>query len=83
MDDSSKSDAEWVTKGLISACECFSCRNKINHKLKDNRVSILCRDICNFKPLRGTTDSTVSKLHDIEEEQNYSKIRIDPAQGIR
>ena len=68
MDGSSKLKAKWATKGLISACECFSCMNKINHELVGERVRILCGDPCKFKPLKGVVGSPIAKIPGMEQE---------------
>jgi hypothetical protein len=39
---------QWITKGVISASDCFSCANRIDHEVKGRRISILCRNPCNF-----------------------------------
>lgn len=67
MDGSSKLKAKWVNRGLISACECFSCMNKINHKLSENRVRILCRNPCKFEPLKAEAGFLISKRPNIEQ----------------
>jgi hypothetical protein len=56
----------WVTRGVISACECFSCVNKVEHRLNDARVSILCRDPCNYKPKSGGDRPVVTEIDNIE-----------------
>jgi len=63
MISSDEKDGEWVNRGFISASECFSCANKINHKRRAHSISVLCRDPCNYKPLRGERHP---KLEDIE-----------------
>ena len=68
MTDSSKIKEKWETRGLISACECFSCMNKLDHRLMGNRVRILCRNQCEFKPLKGASGTRVVKIPDIEQE---------------
>ena len=65
-DASSKRDAKWVTRGIISACECFSCANKVSHRLKGNRVSILCRDPCRYTALQGETRPSLYKMEDTD-----------------
>jgi hypothetical protein len=44
---------KWVSRGIISASECFTCVNRVGHRLMGARVSILCRDQCNYEPLKG------------------------------
>ena len=66
MDGSSKRDVKWLSRGLISASECFSCANKVDHKVKGSRVSILCRDQCNYKPLKGERRPALDNIEDIE-----------------
>jgi len=41
-------EGKWIVKGVVSASQCFSCLNKIEHKLKGRRVLILCKDNCNY-----------------------------------
>lgn len=62
-----KPDAEWVSRGIISACECFSCANKVAHRLRGVRVSILCMDPCRYRPLKGETRPSLEKMPDIEQ----------------
>jgi len=62
-----KLDAKWVSRGIISACECFSCGNKVAHSLKGVRVSILCRDPCRYKQLEGEARPALDKMADIEQ----------------
>lgn len=66
MDDSEKRDGKWVTRGIISASECFSCANKIDHRLRDRSVSILCLDPCNYRPLRGERRTVLEDIEDVE-----------------
>ncbi|MCW3991834.1 MAG: hypothetical protein NWE79_03940 [Candidatus Bathyarchaeota archaeon] len=42
-----------MSRGLISASECFTCANSSDHRLMGVRVSILCRDPCNYEPVKG------------------------------
>jgi Zn finger protein HypA/HybF involved in hydrogenase expression len=48
-------NAKWVIREIYSACDCFSCKNKIEHKFVEFKVSIYCRDPCNYKPRRTDT----------------------------
>ena len=66
MDGSRKLEAEWVCRGLISASECFSCANKIDHRYSGSRVSILCRDPCNYKPLEGERRPALDDIERLE-----------------
>lgn len=66
MDSSRKRNAKWVSRGFISASECFSCANKVNHKIRGSRVSILCKDQCNYKPLKGERRLALNNIEDIE-----------------
>lgn len=53
VDESSKSEkiqGSWVVRGIYSASECFSCINKIDHALKEDRISIFCKDYCKYEP---------------------------------
>ena len=60
-------DAKWISRGIISACECFSCSNKIDHRLRGNRVSVLCSEHCRYSPLKGETRPELGKMADIEQ----------------
>lgn len=62
-----KLDAEWVSRGVISACECFSCTNKVAHRLRGVRVSVLCRDPCRYEPMKGEVRPALEKMTDIEQ----------------
>lgn len=64
---SSKPKAKWVTRGVIAACECFSCSNKVGYKLKGSRVSILCENPCTYKLLEGEVRPAIDKIADIEQ----------------
>ncbi|MFQ6076804.1 MAG: hypothetical protein ACE5Z5_11825 [Candidatus Bathyarchaeia archaeon] len=70
MVGSRKQGVKWVPRGLISASECFSCANKVDHRHSGSGVSILCRDPCNYKPLRGERRLV---LDDIEEEKQHTE----------
>ena len=59
-------EPSWVIKGMLSACDCFSCVNKVEHMLKNNRVHILCREPCNYKPRSRMDRPITAKLYDIE-----------------
>ena len=61
-----KRNETWVSRGILSACECFSCRNKITHRFRGSNVRILCKNPCKYRPLKGVTESAVSKLPDVE-----------------
>ena len=63
---SSKLKAKWVSRGIISACECFSCANKVSHRFKESRVSILCKDPCKYKQLKGEVRPALEKIADLE-----------------
>jgi len=63
---SSKRKAKWVSRGIISACECFSCANKVSHRFKESRVSILCNDPCRYKQLEGERRTVLKKIADLE-----------------
>lgn len=63
MSPSRRRDERWVVRGFLSACECFSCVNKMGHRLKGERVFILCRNPCNYLPLRG---EVAPRIEDIE-----------------
>ena len=67
MNVSSNNDEKWVNKGLITAYECFSCTNKINHKFKDNRITILCKDPCNYTPKKEELRPHFEKIPEIEQ----------------
>lgn len=45
-----KRKSSWVNKGIYSACECFSCANKVEHEFREYSVRIFCRDYCNYEP---------------------------------
>ena len=64
---SPKRTENWVSRGILSACDCFSCSNKIAHRFKDTKISILCREPCNYRPLKGAERPVVDKLTDIEQ----------------
>lgn len=66
-DANPKLNAKWVSRGIISACECFSCSNKVDHRLRGVRVSILCREPCRYRPLKGETRPALDKIADIEQ----------------
>jgi len=63
---SSKRKAKWVSRGIISACECFSCANKVDHRFKESRVSILCNDPCRYKLLKGEVRPALIEIADLE-----------------
>ena len=63
---SSKRKAKWVSRGIISACECFSCANKVSHRFKESRVSILCKDPCRYKLMEGEVRPALDKIADLE-----------------
>jgi len=63
---SSKHKAKWVSRGIISACECFSCANKVSHRFKESRVSILCKDPCRYVQLSGEKRTVLDKIADLE-----------------
>jgi len=58
---SSKHNWHWVHKGPVSATECFSCANMADYRITGEMVSILCRDLCNYKPLEGKARLGFSK----------------------
>lgn len=60
----SKPNAEWVSKGILSAFECFRCANKVDHRFEETNVCVLCRDPCKYRPLKGET--TYHTIDDIE-----------------
>ena len=66
MDKTRKRDSTWESRGLISASECFSCANKVNHRYGDHRVSILCKDPCNYRPLKGERRLNIDDIEDLE-----------------
>lgn len=74
---SPKKENIWVSRGIISACECFSCENKLDHRFRDGRVLILCKDPCNYKPLSGVEKSEAYKIEDIEHLKNSELISED------
>jgi hypothetical protein len=58
---SSSKEGKWIARGWVTASECFSCRNKLGHRVGGERVFILCGDNCNYHPLdkdkvKGTED---------------------------
>lgn len=57
----------WVSRGILSACECFSCANKLAHRFKETKIRILCKDPCHYKPIKGVERSVIDKLEDIEQ----------------
>jgi len=57
-----------VSRGILSACECFSCENKIAYRFKETSVSILCKDPCRYRPLKNEKRPSMEKLTDIEQE---------------
>ena len=63
MSPSRRREEKWVVRGFLSACECFSCANKLDHRLKGERVYILCRDPCHYVPLKG---EVAPRIEDIE-----------------
>lgn len=65
-----KRDETWVSRGILSACECFSCANKVAHRFKETKVSVLCRDPCRYKSMKGETRPPMEKLADIEQAYN-------------
>jgi hypothetical protein len=63
-----KRDEEWVSRGILSACECFGCSNKVAHRLRETKVSILCRDPCRYKPIKTERERPIPpKIDDIEQ----------------
>jgi hypothetical protein len=44
-----KKKASWVALGLHTACDCFTCANKIRHESKGFYVQVLCGDPCHYK----------------------------------
>jgi hypothetical protein len=48
---SSSQNDEWVVKGMVTASDCFRCRNKLDSKTDGYTVYILCRDQCNYEPI--------------------------------
>ena len=48
---SSSKEGKWIVRGCVTASECFSCRNKLGHRVEEGKVFILCRDNCNYHPL--------------------------------
>jgi len=64
---SPKRTDEWVSRGILSACECFSCANKLEHKFRETKVSIHCLEPCKYRPMRGAERTVVEKLQDIEQ----------------
>jgi len=65
MTNSARSKSQWVRRGILSASECFNCQNKARHRLIEDRVAILCIDLCNYKPIEAR--QTLRKLDDIEQ----------------
>jgi hypothetical protein len=43
--------AEWVIREIYSACDCFRCKNKLDHKFVEFKIAIYCLDPCNYKPI--------------------------------
>lgn len=56
----------WVCRGILSACECFSCENKVRYRLRGDRVYVLCKNPCSFKPITGEARPPLRELPDIE-----------------
>jgi hypothetical protein len=65
-----KRDETWVSRGILSACECFSCANKVSHRFKEANVAVLCRDPCHYRSQKGETRPPLEKLTDIEQVYN-------------
>ena len=59
-------DAKWVNRGIISASECFSCTNKVDYRVRDGLFTILCRDPCNYKSLKGEKRPSLDNLENTE-----------------
>ncbi len=57
---------EWIPRGILSACECFSCEYKLTHRLRGDKVYVLCKNPCNFKPMAGEVKPAVRGIPDIE-----------------
>jgi len=47
----------WIVRGLISACDCLSYENRLDHRLRGERVYILCRRPCGAGGVRGDRGS--------------------------
>jgi hypothetical protein len=62
---SSSKEGKWIARGWVTASECFSCRNKLDHRVGGGRVFILCRDNCNYHPLdKDKVNGTEDKIKD-------------------
>jgi hypothetical protein len=66
MPSSSKRGLKWVSRGFISASECFSCMNKVSHKLNEYNVSVLCKDPCKYRQIEGEPRPNLNKIVNIE-----------------
>jgi len=44
-----KKKVSWVPLSLHTACDCFTCANRIRHESKGFYVQILCGDPCHYK----------------------------------
>lgn len=66
---------EWVCRGILSACECFSCENKVRYRLRGDRVYVLCLNPCNFKPITGEARPPIRELPDIEKATSLIEAR--------
>jgi len=43
-------EAEWFSRGLVSANECFRCTQMAGHRHEGRRTLVLCRGPCKFEP---------------------------------
>ena len=50
MPPSNSKNEKWIDRGLVTASECYSCRNRLDSRVDGGRIRILCRDECNFIP---------------------------------
>lgn len=46
-----KKKATWITKGTLSANECFFCLNKLDHKITNHKIQILCANHCKYEQI--------------------------------
>jgi len=66
MSPSRRREEKWVVRGLLSACECFSCENKLDHRLRGLKVYILCREPCHYRPMRGEVAPRIEDIESVE-----------------
>jgi hypothetical protein len=67
---------EWICRGILSACECFGCENKVSYKLRGDKVYVLCRNPCNFRPITGEALPTSKGLQDIERTSGLMETKL-------